>query len=44
MVLTREDITLKKIALEKNQVHMLTKLVTVLRFKSYLSLIVVCSS
>jgi hypothetical protein len=40
---TRGDITLEQIVFEKNPVDMLTKLVLVFKFKSYLDLIVVCS-
>jgi hypothetical protein len=43
LIVTRVDITLKKIALKKNPTDMLTKPVLVLKFKSYLDLIVVYS-
>ena len=43
LVVTQEDIALEQIVFEKNPMNMLTKLVLVFKFKSYLELIVVCS-
>jgi hypothetical protein len=43
LVVTRGDIILKKIASEENPVNMLTKPIPVLKFKSCLDLIVICS-